>query len=870
MSDSMEPPAKRARLEADAPFYGASSLDAPGSPVDDMDDDFYDNTPVKPAALPEADARGSLFAAAATQPASFHLPGLGAVGEDPVTQTAAHTDTITRAEGAASEDGELSDAEAFYHDASAVEAAAANQVQKLGGAPSHDELPHSESPAVSLTHAKDPPAVVSAASDAEDIKSPADAGDIRASAPSIEEPDGSREKPGLPDEDSESDDGLFAAITNGLAEQDAKAKAEFLRAAEANKTNKEAEWQLDSDASDSGSSSDSSSAGDKSDDEGSDDGELLDPEEQVRLLMAEAVDEPGTTGKAMVKTLNEVEEQYEKPDITVTEDTKITELGRVESVVEKLVVIKAKLSGDLQVLESGSALCLQNRTVIGKISEQIGRVEEPRYSVGFNDPTEITDLGIARDTPIYYVDDHSTFVFTEPLRAQKHTDASNLHDEETNDVEFSDDEKEAEYKREQKSKKRARQEDKEEVQQVAPVQIPTGPRGHVDAPTVYRSMEYQGGGLKYSDDEDEDLGMYKPLARPDHFEQIVGQGAPLEDRSHVRRGRGAWGDRGRGFRGRGGYGGRGDYGGGQSDRGGYGGGRGDFGGGRGDRGGHNGRGDHGGNRGGAQGGRNERTCYACGQPGHQKRDCPTLKPQLDRGNHQDKYRDTQQNNRQGSGSYQDHRSVTSASPARQQDRHQSQTQHSPPAKSKNKNRKQRMREKKEKEREQQQQQTQQQQQQQQPHVSAAPSAAANVNAYANNNSAGWPQQYSNSPQPTAAFVPPPPPIAAAAYAVPVPYAQPTAPPVAQGQQQQQASWAQWAQWLQVVQAMQPQQQAQAQVQAAPPPPPPQPQAQAQFAYPYQQYAQAPAPPAAPQQQPNAQSAQSLQDILRALGQGGQR
>ena len=53
MSDSLEPPAKRARLEADADasHYGAA-FDAPGSPVDDMDDDFYDNTPVKPAHLP--------------------------------------------------------------------------------------------------------------------------------------------------------------------------------------------------------------------------------------------------------------------------------------------------------------------------------------------------------------------------------------------------------------------------------------------------------------------------------------------------------------------------------------------------------------------------------------------------------------------------------------------------------------------------------------------------------------------------------------------------------------------------------------------------------------------------------------------------
>jgi H/ACA ribonucleoprotein complex non-core subunit NAF1 len=809
------PPAKRARLEA--PVYAAELQDAPGSPVDEEDDDFYNDTPVKPAA---DGGIASLFAADAAAPVSFTLPGLGgSMGEAPGT----HADST--GDAAAAEDGELSHAAELYHVQSALQIAPA---------------------AASEAHASAIVALVKPALDAEA-------------------------------EDDSSDD-LARAITNGLAEQDGK--AEFLQAAAANKDNPSAEWQLDSEASSSDSSDDS--AADSSDAEGSDDGELLDPEAQIRLLMAEVADEPGAT-KAKVKTLNEVEERFEKPDVKVTEETAITELGKVESVVENMVLIKARVSGDLQVLESGSALCLQNRTVIGSISEQIGRVEDPKYSLGFNDPAEITALGIAKDTPIYYVDDHSTFVFTEPLRAQKHTDASNLHDEEANDADFSDDEKEAAFKREQKSKKRARQDDDEKPQPEKP--IPTGPKGHADVPAFYHSMEYQGGGLKYSDDEDEDLGMYKPLARPDHFEQIVGHGAPLEDRSHVRRGnmrgRGPWGDRGRGFRGRGGFGGRGDFGGGQNDRGGYGGGggRGDFGGARGDRGGHSGQGNQNqGNRGGAQGGRNDRTCYACGQVGHQKRECPTLKPQLDRGRQQDQ-QGRQQENRKKNGSQQDHRSAMSASPARHQDRGQSQQssqpQHSPPAKSKGKARKQR---KKEKEREQQQQQNQQQNHQQrqpsQQHASPPPVVASNVASYANNSATGWPQPYSNSPQPAAAYVPPPPPPAmAGSYAAPAPYiaaapyAQPAAP--VQGQPQQ-ANWAAWAQWLQVVQTMQQQQQPQAQA-APPPPPPPQVQAQAQYAYPYQQqYVQNPAPPANVQQQPDPQNSQNLHDILRMLGQGGQQ
>ncbi|KAJ4323164.1 hypothetical protein N0V94_002050 [Neodidymelliopsis sp. IMI 364377] len=838
MSDSQEPPAKRARLDVDAPFTGVSSLDAPGSPIDDMDDDFYDTTPVKPAALSAPhDGPSASLTATAPAPSSFSLPGLGSLGDTSVTQPTAQIDADVVMNTAVHEEGELKDEEAFYHDASPAEAPAANQLQALGEAPQHGKPSHSELHAAYLTSAQD-------------------ASVPTAAAPALD--DGVIVTDSTPAADAQTTQELSATAAPAAEAQEPTAdesKAEFLRIGEENKDNKEAEWQLDSDASD--SSSDSSSSGDSSDDD-ADDGELLDPEEMVRLLMAESTDEPGATGKAKVKTLNELDEQYEKPDIKIENETQITELGKVEAVVDNLVLIKANTSGDYQVLESGSALCLQNFTVIGKISEQIGRVEEPRYSVGFNDPTEITDLGIAKDTTIYYVDAHSTFVFTEPLRKQKHTDASNLHDEETNEVEFSDDEKEADFKRQQKQAKKARAEAKNDPPPEEKP-IPTGPRGYVEKPTSYFSpaTEYQGGGLKYSDDEDEDLGMYKPLARPSHFEEIVGQGAPLEDRSHVRRGmmrgRGGWGDRGRGFRGRGNFGGRGDFGGGRGDMSGGRGGRGDARGGRGDRG------------GGDRGGRGNK--------------------QADRGRNQ------QQDSRQMSVPRPDNRSATSASPARQQERQQSsQPQHSPPAKSKNKNRKQRQREKREREQlekqQQQQQQSQQQpqqhkqpqQQQQQQHQQQHASPPPNANSYANNGSAGWPAQYSQHSQPApaaATYSPAPPPAVTAAYASPAQYAQ---QPAAQAQPNQQANWAAWAQWFQVVGAMsqqgaqppQPQAQAQAYVQPpAPAPAPPQPQAQ--YGYPQQwQYPQNAAPAAnANAQQPNAQAgAQSLQDILRALGGGG--
>ncbi|KAF3010795.1 hypothetical protein E8E13_008063 [Curvularia kusanoi] len=874
MSDS-EPPAKRARLEADAPYSGVSSLDAPGSPVDDMDDDFYDTAPVNTAtqAAPHAGPSASLTATAPA-PSSFSLPGLGSLGDNTVEQPLTQIDAKTATDNAVHDEGELIDEEALHHDTSAVEPLVANQLQALGEAPQHGKPSRPELHAASLTPVQDAPATTTTLSSALDVDT-----HVTDATPAV--------NAHLAHKSS-----AAAAPAERSSEPTAEeSKAEFLRIGEANKDNKDAEWQLDSDASD--SSSDSSSSDDSSDDE-ADDGELMDPEEMVRLLMAESADDAGASEKAKVKTLNEIDEQYEKPDIKIENETQITQLGKVEKVVDNLVLVKGSTSGNYQVLESGSALCLRDFTVIGKVSEQIGRVEEPNYSVGFNDPTEITALGITEGTPIYYVDAHSTFVFTEPLRRQKHTDASNLHDEETNEVEFSDDEAEAEYKRQQKQAKKAKYEAKNESKpepEPVPEQrpIPTGPRGHVNKPVSYFApgTEYQGGGLKYSDDEDEDLGMYKPLARPSHFEEIVGQGAPIEDRSHVRRGmmrgRGAWVDRGRGFRGRGNFGGRGDFGAG----------RGEFSGGRGGRGdAQGGRGDRGGGGGGDRGGR-----------GGNK--------QADRGRPQNQ----QQDNRQMSVPRPDNRSGASASPARQQEgQHTQQPQHSPPAKSKNKNRKQRQREKREREAQeklqaqqqqpqqqhnQQQPQQQQQQQQQQPqkqqhhqhhqqqqnhqqsHASPAPSGPANATSYANNGTAGWPAQYPQPAASGAAYPPPPPPAATASYANPAQYAQqPAAYAQPEQQANPQANLAAWAQWLQV--AMMSSQGAQPQQAHAPPQPqqyvqpqmqaPSQPQPQTQYGYQQQQWqypqAAAPAPnPSAPQGNTQAK-APSLEDILRTLQQGG--
>ncbi|KAJ4327810.1 hypothetical protein N0V84_001772 [Fusarium piperis] len=312
------------------------------------------------------------------------------------------------------------------------------------------------------------------------------------------------------------------------------------------------EWEVDSSPYESSSESSSS---DSSDDDSDNEGyELLGVEETARLLMqAEggSDDEGERAGKgsssAQVRTKNEVaEEVIPKPDVTITPEMKIEELGAIEHIVESIMLVKAITPGEYQVLDTGSVLCTAERVVIGVVSETIGKVLQPMYTVRFSSEDEIKELGLEVGTKVFYPVDHASYVFTEPLKNLKGSDASNLHDEEVGDdeMEFSDDEKEAEYKRalKQKKKDKWKKNDAKAGREPHPLRQETRPDG----------------GLNYDDDDD---GPYKPLARPPGY----GSGPPTTETYEPPPGRnfqrGRRGDsRGRGGRGRGsGRGGRGGF-----------------------------------------------------------------------------------------------------------------------------------------------------------------------------------------------------------------------------------------------------------------------------------------------------------------------
>ena len=186
-----------------------------------------------------------------------------------------------------------------------------------------------------------------------------------------------------------------------------KVDADFIEAGAAQAGNEQAEWQLDSSDNDSDSSSDSSSSGSSSDDDSDeDDYELLDPATAAKMLMAEEGGEDDDDNKAKPSGNSQLRTKNEqppvvvpKPDVTVTPEMKITLLGDVESIVDTYVLIGARVSGEYQVLESGSVLCLEDRTVIGAVAETLGRVQKPMYSVAFTTRQEIDEMGLS---PVSY------------------------------------------------------------------------------------------------------------------------------------------------------------------------------------------------------------------------------------------------------------------------------------------------------------------------------------------------------------------------------------------------------------------------------------------------------------------------------------
>lgn len=106
-------------------------------------------------------------------------------------------------------------------------------------------------------------------------------------------------------------------------------------------------------------------------------------------------------------------------------------------------------------LNEGSILWIsESRKALGLVDEIFGPVKNPYYVVRYNSDKELP-AGISVGTPVSFVPEFANHILNEKELYKKGYDASGENDEELNDeVEFSDDEKEAEYRKSLRQAKR--------------------------------------------------------------------------------------------------------------------------------------------------------------------------------------------------------------------------------------------------------------------------------------------------------------------------------------------------------------------------------------------------------------------------------
>jgi H/ACA ribonucleoprotein complex non-core subunit NAF1 len=210
-------------------------------------------------------------------------------------------------------------------------------------------------------------------------------------------------------------------------------------------------------SSDSESSSSSESSSDSDDRQEDESDSALAEQDETEKRKGDLSDDEDSSGP--LRTKNEIIDEKAPTvpsDFRLTDDMPIEYVGDLIQVVEKTAVIKAAISGEYRVLAEGSIFCFEDRNLLGVLYETFGRVQQPMYSVKFNTAEETEAVASLKGRKVYYIVPVSSFVFTEAVRQVKGSDASNLHDEEVpeDEQEFSDDEKEAEFKTRRKRPKK--------------------------------------------------------------------------------------------------------------------------------------------------------------------------------------------------------------------------------------------------------------------------------------------------------------------------------------------------------------------------------------------------------------------------------
>lgn len=170
-------------------------------------------------------------------------------------------------------------------------------------------------------------------------------------------------------------------------------------------------------------------------------------------MESEAVDEDGAPAGGPLTTPNEITSApVRTPEVEIKPDTAIAECGSILNLSAPGLMVTVKALMNAKPLDEGSVLCLEDRSMLGCVDEVFGPVLMPMYLVRFASADKIPPAA-AMGARVFLVTEHTTFIEPEAIK-DKGTDASNLYDEETDEVVYSDDEAEAAAKRQHRKRNR--------------------------------------------------------------------------------------------------------------------------------------------------------------------------------------------------------------------------------------------------------------------------------------------------------------------------------------------------------------------------------------------------------------------------------
>ncbi|KAJ6801895.1 H/ACA ribonucleoprotein complex non-core subunit NAF1-like [Iris pallida] len=211
-----------------------------------------------------------------------------------------------------------------------------------------------------------------------------------------------------------------------------------------------------SDESSSSSSSSSTSSSEEAEDE--EEGVIKGSETEETLFISDDDDEEEggpPVQKGPIRSKHELEDlpPVRSVEVSLEPHQQTIPLGVISSIFGSRVIIEG--SEKHSALNEGSIIWItESRSPLGIVDEIFGPVKSPYYVIRYNSDEEVP-TGISVGSAVSFVPEFAESVLNNKDLHKKGYDASGDNDEELSNEEFSDDEKEAEYRKSLREQKRA-------------------------------------------------------------------------------------------------------------------------------------------------------------------------------------------------------------------------------------------------------------------------------------------------------------------------------------------------------------------------------------------------------------------------------